>query len=93
MKNKSLILQCVFGIIAFLFITITTFVLFLKGHINNGDIDFTKFGTYGDFIGGVLGTIFSIIAVLLIYKTYISQKKELELSRTLFSNQNFENTF
>lgn len=93
MKDKSLTYQSIFGIIALLFIAITTLVLYLKGHISNRDIDFTKFGTYGDFIGGVLGTIFSVFAVLLIYKTYVTQKEELELSRALFSNQNFENTF
>lgn len=93
MKNKSLLYQWVFGSIALLFLAITTLVLGVKGHINNNDIDFTKFGTYGDFIGGVLGTIFSVIAVILIFRTYISQKEELELSRKLFTNQQFENTF
>jgi len=93
MKNKTLIYQLIFGAIAGLFIVITTFILYYKGHINSGDIDFTKFGTYGDFIGGLLGTILSIVAVILVYRTYISQKEELSMTRNLLKQQQFENTF
>ena len=83
----------IFGIVATLFIVATTLVYFIKGHIHLGKIDFTKLGTYGDFIGGLLGTILSIVAVILVYKTYISQSRELELNRNLLEQQSFENTF
>lgn len=76
-----------------LFIVITTIIYFIKGHINTNDIDFTKLGTYGDFVGGSLGTILSIVAVILVYRTYISQKEELSMSRNLLEQQQFENTF
>lgn len=39
-------------------------------------------GTYGDFIGGVLGTIFTLLSVLLVIKTFKEQQK--------VSNQNSE---
>lgn len=93
MKDKTITYQWVFGIVATLFIVATTWVYFIKGHINLGKIDFTKLGTYGDFIGGLLGTILSIFAVILVYKTYISQGRELELNRKLLEQQSFENTF
>lgn len=93
MKDKTITYQWVFGIVATLFIVVTTWVYFVKGHINLGDIEFTKLGTYGDFIGGLLGTILSIVAVILVYKTYISQSRELELNRKLLEQQSFENTF
>ncbi|MBC8485769.1 MAG: hypothetical protein H8D45_06980 [Bacteroidetes bacterium] len=35
------------------------------------------FGQYGDFIGGFIGTLFSLVAVLLLYKTLTTQQKTL----------------
>lgn len=39
------------------------------------------FGTYGDFVGGVIGTIFAVIAVYYAVKTYIKDKKNAKLER------------
>lgn len=36
-------------------------------------IDYTAFGTYGDFFGGVFGTLFAAIGVVFVYFTYIKQ--------------------
>ena len=44
--------------------------------------DTNLLGTYGDFIGGVLGTIFTLLSVLLVIKTFKEQQK--------VSNQNSE---
>lgn len=48
-------------------------------------IDYEAFGTYGDFFGGVIGTLFAIIGVIYIYYTYNNQiifhKKEQIESR------------
>ena len=55
--------------------------------------DTEKLGHFGDFIGGFLGTILTIAATILVYKTYISQKNELQLQRNLISQQQFETTF
>ncbi|MEZ4792452.1 MAG: putative phage abortive infection protein [Gelidibacter sp.] len=93
MKGKTLTYQWIIGTISALFIFITTLIIYVKGHINRGDINFTKLGTFGDFIGGLLGTILSIVAVILVYRTYISQKEELSMSRNLLEQQQFENTF
>lgn len=40
-----------------------------------------KFSAFGEFIGGTLGTFISGITLLLVYKTYLSQKNELEEQR------------
>ena len=75
-------------------IILLTFIAYaMNGYISKEKLDTEKLGHFGDFIGGLVGVMFTFIATLLIYFTYISQKKELELSRELFSKQNFENTF
>lgn len=48
-------------------------------------IDYEAFGTYGDFFGGVIGTLFAIIGVIYVYRTFHNQttfhKKEQIESR------------
>lgn len=39
-------------------------------------IDNSLWGTFGDFVGGVLGTTFTVISVLLVVKTFIHQQYE-----------------
>jgi hypothetical protein len=64
-------------------------VLLLNGHfIFGGDVDKSILGIVGDFIGGIIGTIFTIVATILVWLTYSSQKKELELTRKLLESQN-----
>jgi len=66
------------------------FILFIvKTNIDfNLPIDTEKFGHFGDIIGGLVGTILTFLATILLYYTYKSQreglktqKKELELQR------------
>lgn len=45
----------------------------------NKSLDSTVMGTFGDFIGGFFGTIFSLVTVFLIWLAYQSQKKELKI--------------
>ncbi len=52
-----------------------------------------KLGHFGDFIGGFLGTFLTIIATVYVFKTYQSQKSELEEQRKLIQQQQFESTF
>lgn len=75
-----------------------------------GDIitaDHERWGTFGDFFGGTLNSIFSFLSLLAILLTIIIQNKELSLSTIEFAKsakalteqsesirtQNFENTF
>ena len=62
----------------------------INGRLSGGDFDHDYLGALGDFLGGFLGSIFGIITIYLVYKTYISQKEELRLSRELIQKQNEE---
>lgn len=64
-----------------------------EGLINCGTINSERIGTFGDFIGGFFGTLLSLVAALLVYVTYRSQARELEISRRMLSIQQFENNF
>ena len=59
----------------------------------NGCIGGMTHGTFGDFIGGVVGSLWSLAAVVLIWITYKSQKEELIETRNVMRKQNFENSF
>lgn len=83
-------------IISLLIILGTIVAYILNGYFNIfriNDLNTEKLGHFGDFIGGFVGVVLTFLATIIIYTTYKSQKKELVLNRTLFSNQNFENTF
>lgn len=95
--TKSVILTLILGIITILSVII---IYIVKGYINGGEIDPSLFGTFGDFIGGVIGTIFTLAATLLILLTYHSQKAELQATNRIASlqsqtlkRQTFESTF
>lgn len=50
-----------------------------NGYINtNGHLDSSIMGTFGDFIGGFFGTLFSLVTVFLLWLAYQSQKEELK---------------
>lgn len=58
------------------------------------------FGRYGDFIGGFVGSIFSLVAILLLYKTLkaqqssiVKQDDALKLQQLAFEIELFETTF
>jgi hypothetical protein len=58
------------------------------------------FGLYGDFIGGFVGTLFSLVAVFLLYKTLITQQETIklqanaiELQKKTSEIERFETTF
>ncbi len=42
---------------------------------NNYIVDNCLLGTFGDFIGGVLGTVFALISILIMIRTFNKQMK------------------
>lgn len=53
----------------------------------------SDFGTFGDYIGGVLGTLISLISIVLLYRTY---KAQLDITKSQEDRsyiQQFESTF
>ncbi|HEY8780520.1 MAG TPA: hypothetical protein VIM16_02805 [Mucilaginibacter sp.] len=66
-----------------------TIIIYIKySHIHlYSDIDKDFFGIFGEFIGGVVGTLFSIVTVILVYLTYSSQQKDVFETKRLLQNQ------
>lgn len=56
-------------------------------------IDSSAWGTFGDFVGGVLGTIFSIISLLLVIKTFKYQRDVTKISNDQMELQRFSEMF
>jgi hypothetical protein len=44
-------------------------------------VDFQKFGTFGDFVGGLIGTLFSLAGVFLLYLTLKEQRENFDKER------------
>ena len=84
-----------------LIIGLTTYAYWINDFLNpNYILGTDKLGDFGSFIGGLLGTIITLIATVYVYKTYVSQKEELKsqkqeltLQRQLITHQQFESTF
>jgi len=79
--------------ISVLIILLTTLAYWLNGYLSTTSLVTERLGHYGDFVGGFLGTVLTIVATLYIINTYHSQKEELELQRNLLAQQQFESTF
>ena len=57
-------------------------------------IDYNAFGTFGDFFGGLIGTIFAIIGVFYVYFTYknqITSQEKGEIENRFFELLNLHN--
>ncbi len=81
--------------LAFLLLIIGISCLFIPFQQNDGFIkifgryiNIKDYGDLGSFIGGITTPFLSIAAFILLYRTYQSQKKELELTRGEMKEQN-----
>ena len=70
----------------------------ISGKLNNKDIEIT--GQFGDFFGGVVGSLWTLAGVLLYFSALKvqqeqlkAQKEEMKQSEKLLSQQQFETTF
>lgn len=96
------ILALVFAVLAFglfissiIFFSIKTTPLDFHSNLNTA-----IWADLGNFLSGLVGSIFSIVTVILIYMTYRAEKKELEATRKVMveqsnalKKQQFENSF
>lgn len=81
----------VFGLIG-LTIMIIFIALLIPEHLNLGfKLSLEKAASIGDFIGGVIGVLFSIAAFLLLYETLNVQKAEINQTNKQLQKQSFEN--
>lgn len=58
-----------------------------------GDLAFTETGQFGDFIGGVIGTIFSAAGFYFLYITLKEQRKASESQEDAFKRERLETRF
>jgi len=89
--------KCTYIILTIVFFAFS-FLCFKWGrpfHMFNKDyiIDHELFGTFGDFFGGVLGTIFTLISVLLVVRTFKYQQLVTKDNQELQKAQQFNDLF
>lgn len=63
--------------------------VFSANHVVNNEL----LGTYGDFVGGVLGTIFAVMSTLLLIKTFKQQQESTYKNEKLIESQRFNDLF
>ena len=79
-----------FGVLGF-GIMLWYFIMLIPKHLNvNYELSIEKSAQIGDFIGGVVATLFSIAAFLLLYETLITQKREIKENKRILLKQSFE---
>lgn len=91
--------------IAFMLVVIGAFSIILFTCIRpfndwSGVADATLFAQYGNFIGGLIGSVFSMAGFFLLYKTLIAQQKTLKnqeidsiVQKSAIEKERFETTF
>jgi len=89
--------KCTYIILTIVFFAFS-FLCFKWGrpfHMFNKDyiIDHELFGTFGDFFGGVLGTIFTLISVLLVVRTFKYQQSVTRDNQRQQETQRFNDLF
>jgi len=79
------------GVLAILWTLVDLLIngkIYLIGHI-----DLSEAGQFGDYVGGFIGTLFSIATMALIWLTYTEQHKEIELQHKESEFRKFDSTF
>lgn len=95
--NKVLMCKLFYIITTLIFVVVFGYVFKWQHKIylfdNNYVVDSNLLGTYGDFVGGVLGTIFALISILILIKTFNQQKAVTEKNEEQIENQRFNDLF
>ncbi len=78
MKRFFVTLIYLLVILGIVGILITIWKYYSSDFISSGPVNPTIIGTFGDFIGGFFGTIFTIATMLLVWLTYSDQKHEIQ---------------
>jgi len=98
LKENTILLA--FYLLIFGFLIIVIFSLIKPFNDWSFNSNPSLFGQYGDFIGGFIGTIFSLVAALLLYKTLLAQQESIDkqddanrIQKRFLDYELFENTF
>ena len=97
-KLDKLLLKKVFYVIFTLLFLVVVSVIFgwrQIYHLFNPSyvVDDELLGAYGDFVGGVLGTIFALISILFLIRTFNQQREVTEKNQEQLENQRFNDLF
>lgn len=74
-----------------LLFSLLLFLVFYLIAINS--LEYANPGAFGDFMGGVIGTIFTVIASIFVYATYQTQRKQLELQKKEIDQNIIDNLY
>ncbi len=100
-NNPFVIIAALFVTLGFIVFVTYLIILFNSGYrVDAANVDLKGTSYIGDFIGGVVGAIWSLAGVLLLYAALRFQKRVFDLQRKEMTNtlgvnklQRFENTF
>jgi hypothetical protein len=65
-------------------LVISGFIFFVKGSwvfSIDSNIDESKIGQYGDFVGGIIGSLFSLVGIILFYVALQEQRKDFSTNQ------------
>lgn len=95
--NDIMMSKWIYIVITILFISLAT-ICFSWNRVRDINcyykvIDHELFGTYGDFVGGVLGTIFSVLSIIVVVKTFQYQQIVTTKNLDQIETQRFNDLF
>lgn len=85
LKAKLILKFAIFLVI--IIIPLIVFFLWQENLTINEKISHDKFGTFGDFFGGIVGSIWSLCGIVLFYLALKSQRKDLKNNRKAVNKQ------
>lgn len=83
-KNSLKLVYIGFGLIA---IGVVFFIWKEWDNVRYDEVDAAKIGQFGDFIGGVVGSIWALAGFILFYVALNKQKEDLEINRDALKSQ------
>lgn len=95
--DKLLMSKYFYIVVTVLFIGIFVYIFqwqhFIYWFNNDYIIDNELLGTFGDFVGGVLGTIFALTSTLIMIRTFNQQRAVTDKNKEQVENQRFNDLF
>ncbi len=86
--KTSQIIAIVFGILGILVLVAYVIVIGLQGYYSGNEIILENFAKFGDFIGGLVGSLWAFAGVLLFYVALMYKRRELD--ETIRSRDNLK---
>lgn len=81
LSEKNAYYLSIFGIILFFSFIISNFIWGDWNFSVFGRFDEEKIGQFGDFVGGVIGSLFALVGVILYYVALKEQRKDLRMNQ------------